>query len=82
MAKFDGRKPFFVAKDLDLPDRPGEIVAIYYADWESGRPVVEGWRGPEAGSEDFARKRLEPYRCENLLLDIGGLWECFGGTVI
>lgn len=81
MAKFKGNtRLFFIAKDLDRPDRPGELV--YYDDWKSGRPVIEGWRGPEIESEDFAVRRLEPYRCENLLIDIGGFWECFSGTVI
>lgn len=84
MAKFNGKtKEFFIAKDLDRPDNmPGELVAIYYEDWETGRPVVEGWRGPQIESEDFARLRLEPYPCQNLVTDMGGYWDCLRGTII
>lgn len=83
MAIFDGRKQFFVAIDKDTPEsKPGSLIAIYYADWESRRAVIEGWRGPKMESEDFARTRLEPYRCMNLLVDIGGFFECVSGTVI
>jgi hypothetical protein len=82
MSKLSHTKQFFIAKDLSLPNRPGELVAIYYEDWDSGRPVVEGWRGPRMDSEDFARTGLEPYACQNLLTDIGGYWECFSGIVI
>lgn len=83
MAKLSRTRQFFIAKDLDRPDAPGELVAIYWDDWESAKAVLEGWRGPEIESEDFARTRLEPYACVNLLVDIGGYWECFQkGTVI
>lgn len=83
MADFDKRKSFLVAFDLDTPkSKPGAIVAIYWEDWDAGRPVVEGWRGPKMGSEDFARKRLDPYPCQNLVVDIGGYFDCFSGTVI
>lgn len=83
MAKLSKTRQFFVARDLDRPEEaPGVLVAVYWDDWESGRAVLEGWRGPGLDSEDFARSRLEPYACQNLLVDIGGYWECFGGTVI
>lgn len=83
MAGFDRHKSFLVAFDLDIPkSKPGAIVAIYWEEWNAGRPVVEGWRGPKMGSEDFVRKRLDPYLCLNLVLDIGGYFDCFSGTVI
>lgn len=84
MGKFQGKtKTFFIARDLDLPEtRPGNLVAVYWEDWGSERPVVEGWRGPRMESEDFARTRLEPYRCQILMVDIGGYWDCLEGTVI
>lgn len=72
-----------IFRDLDWREgRPGEFVAVLPDEWVVGRPVVEGWRGPTFESEDFARTRLEPYPCENLLTDIGGYWECFRGTII
>lgn len=80
--EFQKDKEFLVAHDLDWPDLPGDIVAVYWADWKSGRPVVEGWRGPAEESEDFARKRLDPYPCQHLMTDIGGFWECLRGTII
>lgn len=83
MSKFDGNREFFVARDLDHPEsKPGALVAIYYQDWESHAPVVEGWRGPAMNSEDFPRKRLEPHPCQHLMVDIGGFFDCFSGTVI
>lgn len=83
MARFRKDKEFLVARDLDRPEaRPGDIVAVYWEDWESGRPVVEGWRGPRMESEDFGRRSLDPYPCQNLMTDIGGYWECLRGTVI
>lgn len=83
MADFKKDKAFLVALDLDTPEsRPGSIIAIYWEDWESSRPVLEGWRGPKVSSEDFARKRLEPYPCQNLMIDLGGYFDCLSGTVI
>lgn len=83
MARFDKDRAFFVARDLEKPEgRHGDLVAVYWDEWEAGRPVLEGWRGPRMASEDFPRKRLEPYRCENLMVDIGGFWDCLLGTVI
>lgn len=83
MARFDKNREFFVARDLERPEGlPGDLVAIYWDDWDAGRPVLEGWRGPQMESEDFARRRLEPHRCMNLMVDIGGFWECLHGTVI
>lgn len=83
MAKLNKEKTFFVAKDLDHPEsKPGALVSIYYEDWDSKAAVIEGWRGPEMNSEDFPRKRLEPYSCQHLMVDIGGFWDCFSGTVI
>jgi hypothetical protein len=83
MADFKKDKSFLVAYDLDRPkSQPGVIVAIYWEDWDSGRPVVEGWHGPKIESEDFARKRLEPYSCQHLMLDIGGYFDCLSGTII
>lgn len=83
MAKLNKEKTFFLAKDLDRPgSMPGNLIAIYWEDWESGAAVLEGWRGPKLDSEDFPRTRLEPYSCQNLMVDIGGFWDCLPGTVI
>lgn len=70
-----------VARDLDWPeDRPGNIVAVYWEDVESGHAVIEGWRGPRMESEDFVRVRLEPYPCQDLMLNVSGFWICLQGT--
>lgn len=83
MSEFRKDKAFFVALDLDLPEsRPGSIVAVYWEEWDAGRPVLEGWRGPAFDSEDFARIRLQPYACENLMTDLGGYWDCLKGTIL
>lgn len=77
-------KPLLLASDADRKGRPGEFVAVVGEEWESGRSVVEGWRGPGMDSEDFARSRLAPIECGTVLVDIGGYWDCIppGITVI
>lgn len=83
MARFDKDREFFVARDMEKPEGlHGDLVAVYWDEWQEGRPVVEGWRGPQMESEDFARRRLDPYPCWNLVVDLGGFWDCLRGTVI
>jgi hypothetical protein len=75
---------FFV--DPDWPkNAPGDTVGILAVDWHNpGLPSVEGWRGPEKESEDFARKSLRLIPPGTVMVDMGGFWEIFppGITVI
>jgi hypothetical protein len=81
--KFDGNIAFGLVRDLDMKKgRAGEFVAVYHHQWKEGRPVIEGWRGPKMSSEEFARTRLEPANCGNVLVDMGGFWECMPGGIV
>jgi hypothetical protein len=75
------------ARDLQREGRPGDTILIPASEIDSGKSVVLGWRGPDMEPEEFAKKYLrfmKPEECGNLLVDMGGNWECFGAgyTVI
>jgi Ni/Co efflux regulator RcnB len=81
--KFDGKVAFGLVRDLDAgKGSVGELVAVYHHQWKEGKAVIEGWRGPGMASEEFARKRLEPVNCGNVLVDMGGFWDCLPVGII
>ena len=85
--KFPKGQQAVPARDLQREGRPGDTVLIPASEIDSGKGVVLGWRGPDMEPEEFAKKYLRPLKpeeCGNLLVDMAGYWECFGGgyTVI
>lgn len=70
----------FFFMDLDWPDgQPGAFVAVRPTDWHEPKlAVMEGWRGPDLDSEDFARKRLQNVFCATVMVE-DGYWTCLQG---
>lgn len=81
--KFNGKITFGIVRDLDVrKGSVGEFVSVYHHEWKEGKAVIEGWRGPKMASEEFARKRLELVNCGNVMIDMGGFWDCLPGGII
>ena len=66
-----------MVQDLDIAaSRPGRFVSVLVEDWTSDKPVIDGWRGPQLDSEEFARTRLSEVHCGTVFQDIAGFWDC------